>query len=201
MINTILAPSFHPYYLPTSRSKPFPSGTVFNELKQNLTIPETFQCIIRKRYIISLKTRIMKFLTLVLAGFLFFTSPGWLTDLEKAKTEAKASHKQILLNFSGSDWCGPCIKLTREVFDSESFKKYANEKLVLVNADFPRLKKNQLSKELVKSNEALADQYNRSGNYPLTLLLDEDGKVLKKWEGNPGLTPEEFIKSVENLKQ
>ena len=138
----------------------------------------------------------MKLITCLLAAFLLVLSPDWLTDFEKAKTEAKASHKQILLNFSGSDWCGPCIKLTKEVFGSDAFKTYADKNLVLVNADFPRQKKNQLSKELTKHNEALADQYNKAGTFPLTLLLDENGKVLKKWEGNPGLKPDEFVSAM-----
>lgn len=143
----------------------------------------------------------MKILTLLLASFLLFASPDWLTDMEKAKTEARSSHKLILLNFSGSDWCGPCIKLTREVFENESFKTYAGQNLVLVNADFPRQKKHKLSPELTKNNEGLADQYNKAGTFPLTLLLDENGKVLKKWEGNPGLKPEEFIAAVKSTKK
>jgi thioredoxin-related protein len=142
----------------------------------------------------------MSLLTIVLAALLSFANPDWFTNFEKAKTEAKASHKQILLNFSGSDWCGPCIKLKREVFDAEAFNRYAAGKLVLVNADFPRLKKNQLSKDQTKQNEDLADDYNKYGNFPLTLLLDEEGKVLKKWEGNPNLTPEQFVAQLETIK-
>ncbi|KAA9346167.1 thioredoxin family protein [Adhaeribacter soli] len=143
----------------------------------------------------------MKVLSLLIAGFLTFSAQGWQNNLEKAKTEAQASHKQILLNFSGSDWCGPCIKLTREVFESEPFKNYANQNLVLLNADFPRQKKNQLSKEKITQNEALADQYNKAGTFPLTLLLDENGKVLKKWEGNPGLKPEQFVAALQAAKK
>ena len=142
----------------------------------------------------------MKLITCLLAAFLLVLSPDWLTDFEKAKTEAKASHKQILLNFSGSDWCGPCIKLTKEVFGSDAFKTYADKNLVLVNADFPRQKKNQLSKELTKHNEALADKYNKAGTFPLTLLLDENGKVLKKWEGNPGLKPDDFVAAMKTAR-
>ncbi|MFC5270226.1 thioredoxin family protein [Adhaeribacter terreus] len=143
----------------------------------------------------------MNLLMILLSGMLIFTNPDWLTNFDKAKTEAKASHKLILLNFSGSDWCGPCIKLTREVFESESFDKYADANLVRLNADFPRLKKNQLSKEQTKHNEGLADQYNKAGTFPLTLLLDENGKVLKKWEGNPGLKPEEFVDAINQIKK
>ena len=143
----------------------------------------------------------MNLLTILLSGLLLLTNPDWLTDFEKAKTEAKANHKLILLNFSGSDWCGPCIKLTREVFESETFDKYADANLVRVNADFPRLKKNQLSKEQTKHNEDLADQYNKAGTFPLTLLLDENGKVLKKWEGNPGLQPQQFVDAIKQSKK
>ena len=67
---------------------------------------------------------------------------------------------------------------------------------MLVNADFPRLKKNILSKEQQKQNEALADTYNSNGAFPLTLLLNADGKVLKKWDGLPTSSPEEFTNDV-----
>jgi thiol-disulfide isomerase/thioredoxin len=110
-------------------------------------------------------------------------NPGWLTNMDEAKQEAKAKHEFILLNFSGSDWCGPCIRLHDEIFGSDIFKKFADGRLVLVNADFPRLKKNQLPKDQAKRNDALADQYNKTGIFPYTLLLDENGKVLKAWEG------------------
>src|SRR6478609_5571387 len=119
-----------------------------------------------------------------------------LTDFKKAKAQAKSENKLILLNFSGSDWCGPCIRLKKDIFERATFVNYADENLVLVNADFPRLKKNMLSKELQKQNEALADTYNSNGAFPLTLLLDAEGKVLKKWEGLPAMSPEEFTNDI-----
>lgn len=134
--------------------------------------------------------------TSILFSTILFLNASWQTDFEKAKTEAKAENKFILLNFSGSDWCGPCIRLHKEIFDSEVFTKYADEKLVLVNADFPRLKKNMLSKEQQKQNDALADKYNSDGAFPLTVLLDAEGKVIKKWDGFPSETPEEFANDV-----
>src|SRR4051794_37816100 len=127
---------------------------------------------------------------------LFFTKPTWLTDLEKGKTEAAGSNKLIVLNFSGSDWCGPCIRLKKEIFESNAFENYSSEKLVLVNADFPRYKKNQLSKEQVKENESLAEKYNSTGRFPFTVLLDASGKVLKQWDGFPGETPEKFVDEI-----
>ena len=138
----------------------------------------------------------MHFLYTVLLTGILLSTMTWQTDFEKAKAEAKSENKLILLNFSGSDWCGPCIRLKKDIFDSETFMKYADENLVLVNADFPRLKKNILSKEQQKQNESLADIYNSDGAFPLTLLLNADGKVLKKWDGLPTSSPEEFTNDV-----
>ncbi|HVV05290.1 MAG TPA: thioredoxin family protein, partial [Puia sp.] len=116
--------------------------------------------------------------------------------MQEARQLAQQQHKHILLNFSGSDWCGPCIMLRKEVFDVPSFQSFADSTLVLVNADFPRLKKNQLPKEQQQSNDKLADQYNTQGKFPLTLLLSADGKILKQWEGNPGLKPAAFAGQI-----
>ncbi|MEN0054218.1 MAG: thioredoxin family protein [Mucilaginibacter sp.] len=137
----------------------------------------------------------MKLLTIVL--FLFASaSITWLGDFSKAQIVASASHKVIMVNFSGSDWCGPCIRLRKEILESEKFKDFAAGNLVLVRADFPRQKKNQLSKDQVKLNEALAEKYNPEGKFPYTLLLDEQGKVLKEWDGYPDETPEQFINQI-----
>jgi len=137
----------------------------------------------------------MKLLSLIVLSVLLM-SMGWGTDLSMAKNEAKKNNKLILLSFSGSDWCIPCIKTRKEILDKEAFLKYAAVNLVLVNADFPRLKKNALSKEQTKQNEALADTYNKNGVFPLTLLLDADGKVLKQWEGYPDVSPEVFVSQI-----
>lgn len=141
----------------------------------------------------------MKVASVLFASLLFFTvNSDWGTDLTKAKQQASTEHKYILLNFSGSDWCGPCIRMHKEIFESEGFRTLAADKLVLVNADFPRLKKNQLSKELQKSNEVLADQYNPEGIFPLTVLLNAEGKVIKNWEGFPQGTPENFLSQLKS---
>lgn len=139
---------------------------------------------------------------LLIAFFLVsfsFTLPVWKTNLSKAKEEAKQSNKLILLNFSGSDWCGPCIRLRKEIFGSDAFQNYAAENLVLVNADFPRMKKNQLPKDQTKQNEALAETYNKTGKFPFTVLIDADGNVLKQWDGLPKETPDEFISDINSI--
>lgn len=120
----------------------------------------------------------------------------WSSDLDAAKKQAQQENKMILLNFSGSDWCGPCIRLHKEIFNSEAFAAYAKDRLVLLNADFPRLKKNQLAKSRQLQNNKLADEYNAGGAFPLTLLLDANGKIIKRWEGLPNETPEAFVKEI-----
>jgi thioredoxin-related protein len=141
----------------------------------------------------------MKALPFLSLLFFLNVSPVWLTDFDQAKQKAKEEHKYILLTFSGSDWCIPCIKLHKDIFDSNAFSSFAGENLELVNADFPRLKKNQLSKEQQKKNEQLADKYNPQGNFPYTLLLTEEGKVVKSWEGYPNVSPEEFTSQLKTL--
>lgn len=127
----------------------------------------------------------MKFLFVTLFSIFALFSPGWGLDMEQAKTEAKAEHKLILLYFSGSDWCGPCIKLKKDIYESEEFGAFANEHLVLVKADFPRQKKNQLDKKQTQHNEVLAEKYNNKGKFPFSVLINADGKVLKEWDGYP----------------
>src|ERR1700761_6735834 len=130
---------------------------------------------------------------------MFTGGATWLGNFDVAKTEAAKEHKLILINFSGSDWCGPCIRLRKEILESADFESYAADHLVLVRADFPRLKKNQLSKEQVKLNDALADKYNAGGKFPYTLLVDEKGKILKDWDGYPNETPEQFVAQVNSI--
>lgn len=135
-------------------------------------------------------------LLFVLLTWAFLPAVSWLGDFNQATAEATKSHKLILVNFSGSDWCGPCIRLRKEILETGYFENYANDHLVLVRADFPRQKKNQLDKEQVKRNEALADKYNSEGKFPYTLLLDENGKVLKAWDGFPNESPEQFVQQI-----
>ena len=137
---------------------------------------------------------------LLIATFLFGLLPTkWEPDFANAKKVAKEKNQLILLNFSGSDWCGPCIRMHKEIFDDAGFTKMAEQHLVMVNADFPRSKKNQLSAELKKKNEALADLYNPNGRFPYTLLLNAEGKVIKTWEGLPEQSPEQFTAVVKQI--
>jgi len=136
----------------------------------------------------------------VITFLMIFCIPTeWLTDVALAKETATRENKMILLNFSGSDWCAPCIKMKRDVFESEVFKQYAEENLVLLRADFPRLKKNQPAKEQVQHNEALAEKYNSQGKFPFTVLLDASGTVIKAWDGYSNQTPDDFVKELQSV--
>jgi len=139
----------------------------------------------------------MKVITFLLLLTYPFNGPPWQLNFQIASEQAKKEKKALILNFAGSDWCGPCIKMTRDIFEKEKFIDYANKNLVLVRADFPRSKKNQLDAKQTQHNEALAEKYNPQGKFPLTLLLDADGKVLETWDGFKSGTPEEFIQQIE----
>jgi uncharacterized protein YyaL (SSP411 family) len=119
--------------------------------------------------------------------------------MDEAKQIARKEHRHILLSFSGSDWCGPCIRMHKEILESEVFFKLADTALVMVNADFPRNRKNQLPAKQQELNNAMADQYNPKGDFPLTLLLNADGKVLKSWNGLPNEKADAFAAEVKTI--
>ncbi len=130
---------------------------------------------------------------------LLFHGNNWVNNFEIAKEKAQKEHKLIILNFSGSDWCIPCIRMHKEILESDQFRQYADSNLIMVNADFPRMQKNKLPKSQQKANDALADKYNAEGNFPLTLLLDSNGKVIYTWNGFYSKSPESFTDEVKQL--
>jgi thioredoxin-related protein len=132
---------------------------------------------------------------LVFAAFARAES-DWLHDWTKAQEEAKANHKLLFLNFTGSDWCGWCIKLDKDIFSQPKFKDFAHDNLVLVELDFPR-RKSQPTEER-KQNMQLAQQYEVLG-FPTIVVLNSNGQKL--WEFNgyfPG-GPEAFIAQLQKL--
>ena len=142
----------------------------------------------------------MKTITLLATLFLAsFTDVRtiWHTNFQEARSEATQRNQFILLNFSGSDWCAPCIRLKTEFFASGTFIDYASANLVLANADFPRLKKNQLDKKQVQHNEALAEKYNPEGKFPFTILLNASGQQIKVWDGLPQNSPDQFVAEIQ----
>ena len=97
---------------------------------------------------------------------------GWLTNWEEAKKTAAKEKKDILIDFTGSDWCGWCIKLKNEVFTKDQFKKEAPKDFVLLELDFPRSKPQ--APELKKQNASLRDRFGIQG-YPTIMLVDAPG--------------------------
>lgn len=116
--------------------------------------------------------------------------------IDSLKNIASIENKKILLYFSGSDWCAPCIKLKKTFVSQPNFQEFSKTHLLLLNADFPRKKANQLSGQKVKENELLAEKYNPNGTFPLIVVLDKNGKILKKWEGLPSESVTEFINEL-----
>ncbi len=126
---------------------------------------------------------------------------NWEKDFEKASSGAKASGKYMLLDFSGSDWCGWCIRLEKEVFSQNAFKDYAEENLVCVLVDFPSAKKQ--SEELKKQNQDLARKYGIKG-YPTIIILSPDGKPVGKTgylQGGPWEYARHLKKIIEDSKE
>ncbi|MDQ7917323.1 thioredoxin family protein [Mesonia sp. MT50] len=119
----------------------------------------------------------------------------WQSDINVAKEIASKESKPIILVFQGSDWCAPCIKLDREIWSTDTFKKYAKENYVMLKADFPRRKKNTLSESQKKANVLLAEEYNKQGFFPFVVVLDSKGKVLGE-SSYKKTTPENYIKEL-----
>ncbi|MCF8405711.1 MAG: FAD:protein FMN transferase [Bacteroidales bacterium] len=140
--------------------------------------------------------RILVSILIVIPGILPSYGQDMLTNFDEAKIIAVKNQKFIMLNFSGSDWCGPCIKMKNEIFSNPSFKEFAAQNLILVNADFPRQRKNKLSEIQIKQNEALAEKYNLDGDFPKTILFTTDEKIVKEWIGFPKGSVQDFIGEI-----
>ncbi|MCU0771591.1 MAG: thioredoxin family protein [Verrucomicrobia bacterium] len=121
---------------------------------------------------------------------------NWLTSLPDAQAKAKADNKLVMMDFTGSDWCGWCIKLNKEVFSQPEFAEYAAQNLVLVEVDFPR--KKQQSKELKAANQALQERFRVRG-YPTIIVLNSQGKQVGELGYMKG-GPKAFIAELDKLK-
>lgn len=142
-----------------------------------------------------------KFLALAVAAFLAtsLTSPaadGWGTDPDKGVAEAKGTKKLVLLDFTGSDWCGWCIRLNKEVFAQAEFQEYAKENLVLVELDFP--KKKAQDSAIRARNEGLLQKYGVQG-FPTIIVLNGDGKKVGELGYVKG-GPSAFIAELKKIK-
>ena len=119
----------------------------------------------------------------------------WETDFAKASTNAAKTGAYMLLDFSGSDWCGWCIKLDKEVFSKPEFKAYAKTNLVCVLLDFPREK--HQSKKLKEQNSGLAGQYGIRG-YPSVIVLSPAGELVGQTGYQPG-GPKAYVEHLKTM--
>ena len=120
---------------------------------------------------------------------------GWLPDFAKAKKIAAEKKLPILIDFTGSDWCGWCMKLDREVFSQKAFQDYAKDHLVLFKADFPRRKPQ--TDEVKKQNRVLMDKYGIRG-FPTIILVDAEGTEISRTGYRRG-GPEKYVEHLKDL--
>ncbi len=142
----------------------------------------------------------IKKLSIIVLLFMNLTcfSQNWSTDFEAAKQTANEKNQNIVLVFSGSDWCGPCIKLEKEIWNSEAFKVNGESSFVMLRADFPRRKKNALSETQQAHNNNLAATYNSNGYFPLVVVLNQEGTVLGE-TGYKKITAQEYINLLKSF--
>jgi thioredoxin-related protein len=119
---------------------------------------------------------------------------NWENNLETALQQAKKENKAVLVNFTGSDWCIWCKRLSSEVFQQKEFKKYADESLVLVMLDFPKDKPQ--TPETQSYNRDLAQKYGIQG-FPTILIFNSQGKMVAQTGYQPG-GPEKYVEHIKS---
>lgn len=138
---------------------------------------------------------------IIIALFLLFGSvqaQKWQTDFKRATEMAAQQSKPIVLVFSGSDWCAPCMKLEKEIWSTPDFINYSNEHYILLKADFPRKSKNTVDAQQKEANKQLAEKYNKNGFFPLVVVLDKQGKVYGSL-GYKKVSPKEYIGLIDAM--
>jgi protein disulfide-isomerase len=121
------------------------------------------------------------------------TPEGWTDDYDAALKRAAAENKLVLADFSGSDWCGCCKKLDKEVFDTEEFRKGATNEYVLLMVDTPQ-DQELLSEKAKKQNPKLVEKYRVEG-FPTVLVLDAKGGVVFQGGYEQG-GPKKYLKML-----
>ncbi len=120
---------------------------------------------------------------------------AWSEDFAEASKTAAEQEKYMLLNFTGSDWCGWCIKLDKEVFSQEAYEQFASENLVSVKLDFPRRK--QLSPGVVAQNDQLQQKYGIRG-FPTIIILSPEGERVEQTGYRRG-GPEAYVEHLQEI--
>ena|ERR1700677_3644282 len=134
---------------------------------------------------------------LALSTTMTFAKTGWSEDYAQSVAQGKAEKKLVLLDFTGSDWCGWCMKLDKEVFSTPEFKDYAKDHLVLVEVDFPQHKPQDGKTKA--QNDKLQAKFKIEG-YPTIIVLNSEGKPVGQLGYMEG-GPKAFIAALEKLKR
>jgi thioredoxin-related protein len=135
---------------------------------------------------------------LVLNGSVFAGGEGWISDYAGAKKQAGESKKDLLIDFTGSDWCGWCIKLNDEVFKQDAFKAGVKDAFVLVELDFPK-DESKLSEAVKQQNKELGEKYAVQG-YPSIVLTDAEGRPYASTGYQEG-GPEKYVEHLNELRK
>ncbi len=138
------------------------------------------------------------FIAIILTFGLILNAQVWVDDFDEAKKLASKGDKKIVMVFQGSDWCAPCRKLDKNVWQKDEFKDLSKDKFIMLKVDFPRKRKNTLSKEKQLKNKSLAAKYNPNGYFPFILVLDHNENIL----GNTGykkMSPKEYFNHLNSF--
>ena len=128
----------------------------------------------------------------------FVSAQNWQSDWEETKLKSKQTNKKIVLVFSGSDWCIPCIKLEKEIWTNPEFISYAEENYLLFREDFPKRKKNKLPNEIQDRNDQIASVYNPNGYFPLVVILNSNMEVIGRL-GYDKIPVKSYIQNIEDF--
>lgn len=146
-------------------------------------------------FILNMRRIVFLFMLFIISSI---QSQDWQNSFQVSIKKAQDENKKLIVVFQGSDWCGPCIRLTQQVFSTNHFINYSDKAYVLLQVDFPRRKKNSLSKPQQDANNILAEKYNPNGYFPYVVVLDKNGKFLGDL-GYENTTPEQYIKLIESF--
>lgn len=119
---------------------------------------------------------------------------GWTTDAEAALATAKKEGKFVLLEFTGSDWCAPCIMMQKKVFSKKEFIDAASKDFILVYLDFPKK-----DSKLAEKNEPLAKKF-KITSFPTIILLDKNGKELSRFPATDHPSVDAFLSQLKMAK-
>ena len=138
---------------------------------------------------------------LMILSFFLLTTVGItgqhiFTNYHTAVEKATAENKLVLMVFSGSDWCKPCIILKKDILTTDQFVQFSKNNVVHLEVDFPYHKDNRLPEDQMAQNESLAERYNPSGEFPKVVLLNDDGEIIQKIAYKKGMDTASFISQI-----